>query len=179
MANHHHPGTKRVTRGGAQAVLEAAGGAGRIIRRKGVVQFGTPGDPDLKATIRPFSGSPFDGRHYCTTDWHVILVAEISGGDSSFSEQDAKNELDQVTLAFTLDGAVLPTKRTAIKRFLDPTSFVPEWDKAYYFQQGRVMSLDELAVGSHSVSFTEVILGEESQDGITFFIDPEGESACL
>src|SRR4029450_4709 len=100
----------RVTRGDAQAVLNAFPNAGRIIRRNEVARFNTPADPEVKATIRPFSGSIFDGRHYCVEDWHVIVVAEIAGGDHSFSEQDRRARLKPSTLTFTLCGAHRPTR---------------------------------------------------------------------
>jgi hypothetical protein len=170
---------QRVTRGDAQAVLNAFPNAGRIIRRQGVVQSSTPADPELRATIRPFSfpGSPFDGRHYCVEDWHVIVVAEIVGGDRSYSEQDAVTELSTITLTFTLDGVELPTSRMPVKRFLDPAPFGLE--EAYFFQQGTLMSPNELSVGSHSLSYKEVSPLGEYGDGITFFIDPAGTGACL
>ncbi len=170
---------RRVTRGDAQAVLEAFPNAGRIIRTRQIVQTNTPADPKLKATIRPFSfpGSPFDGRHYCVEDWHVIVVAMITGGDRSFSEQDAIADLSQFTLAFTLDGAELPTDRGPVKRFLDPTPF--GFQEAYFLQQGKLLSPSELAVGSHSVSYTEDGPLGHYEDGITIFIDPAGEDGCL
>src|SRR5215211_7969734 len=141
MAN--SSGRQRVTRGNAQAVLNAFPNAGRIIRRQGIVRSNTPADPELKATIRPFSNPdlPFNGRHYCAEDWHVIVVAEIAGGDRSFSEQDAIAELSQITLTFTLFVSELPaTTKTPIKRFGDPESFVEGWEEAYFFQQGQLMS---------------------------------------
>lgn len=176
MADH------RVTQGRARAVLDAFGGAGRIIRRQGVSQFGAPADMDIKAAIRPFSNPnlPFNGRHYCAEDWHVILVAEIAGGDRSFTRQRAGEELDPVTVTFELDGApLLETERTAIKRFGDPEHFVQGWEEAYFFQEGRVMAPDQLAVGGHTLSFTAVGPGWQDQDQITFFIDAAGEGACL
>jgi hypothetical protein len=172
-------GRRRVTRGDAQAVLNAFPNAGRIIRRQQIVQTNTPADPELKATIRPFSfpGSPFDGRHYCVEDWHVIVVAMITGGDRSFSEQDAVADLSQFTLAFTLDGAELPTDRGPVKRFLDPTPF--GFAEAYFFQQGALRAPSELSVGSHSVSYTEDSPLGHYEDGISIFIDPAGEEGCL
>ena len=164
----------RVTRGDAQAVLNAFPNAGRIIRSHKIVET-TPADPELKASIRPFSGSTFDGRHYCVEDWHVIVVAEIAGGDNSFSHQDAAAELNPITLTFTLDGAELPTNRGPVKRFLDPAPL----DKAYFFQQGALLSPSDLSVGSHSVSYTEDSPSGHFESSITFFIDPAGQGACL
>jgi hypothetical protein len=168
---------RRVTRGDAQAVLNAFPNAGRIIRRQQIVQFNTPADPKLKATIRPFSDPdfPFNGRHYCVEDWHVIVVAEIDGGDRSYSEQDAVAYLSQYTLAFTLDGAELPTDRGPVKRFLDPGP----GEEAYFFQQGALLSPSELSVGSHSVSYTEDGPLGHYEDSITIFIDSADQGACI
>jgi hypothetical protein len=170
---------RRVTRGDAQAVLNAFPNAGRIIQRRQVVQSNSPADPELRATIRPFSDPelPFNGRHYCVEDWHVIVVAEIAGGGHSYSHQDAIAELSQFTLAFTLDGAELPTDRGPVKRFLDPTPFGVE--EAYFFQQGALLSPSELSVGSHSVSYTEDSQFGHFEDGITIFIDPADQGACV
>jgi hypothetical protein len=175
------PGPPRVTRGTAEAVLQAFGGAGRIIRRNTNVQTGTPGDPDIKASIRPFSGTVFDGRHYCVEDWHVILISFVSVGDQSFTQQQAASELNPIVITFTLDGAELATTRTAIRRFLDTSIFEDELgvERAFFFSQGRVMSPADLSVGSHSLSFTAVDPVEgESGDQITFFIDAPGTGAC-
>jgi hypothetical protein len=173
---------QRVSEGRARAVLEAFGGAGRIIRRQGVSQFGAPADIDIHASIRPFSDPnlPFNERHYCAEDWHVILVAQIAGGDQSFTRQKAGEELDPVAVTFELDGAFLSgTERTSIRRFNDPEHFVDGWEEAYFFAVGRVMAPDELTVGSHTLSYAAVSPTEQQQDQITFFIDPPGEGACL
>jgi hypothetical protein len=171
---------ERVTKGDAEAVLHAFTNAGRVIRRKANVKSGTPADLKLTATIRPLTGPglPFDGRHYCAEDWHVILVALIFGGDKSITHQDAADALDPAVLTFTLDNVVLQTERGAIKRFLDPAPFGLE--EAYAFQQGRVMSPQELAVGSHSLTLkVEDPVDGVSEDGITFLIDAPGTGACL
>lgn len=175
------PGPPRVTKGQAEAILQDFGGAGRIIRRNTNIQTGTPGDPDIRASIRPFSDTVFDGRHYCAEDWHVILIAFIAAGDQSFTEQDAKDQLDALAVTLTLDGAQLATTRTAIKRFLDLSLFPAELGikKAFFVQLGRVMSPSDLSVGSHTLSYTVVdpVEGEFS-DEITFFIDAPGAGAC-
>jgi hypothetical protein len=177
---------KPVRRGDAEAVLQAAGGAGRVINRTFTAKFGNPADVGLRATIRPFSNPdlPFNQRHYCVEDWHVIVVAEISGGPGNFSHQDAASELDPVTITFTLDGTPLGnTTRTSIRHFADPGPFAAQfglvWDKGFYFQEGRVMSPDQLAVGQHTLSFTAVSPTGQDQDSITFFIDPAGQGACV
>jgi hypothetical protein len=83
-----------------------------------------------------------------------------------------------VTISFTLDGAPLETTRTPIKRFNNPQAF--DLERAWYFQEGRIMSPDDLSVGQHALSleFADPTYGDFS-DGITFFIDAAGTGACL
>jgi hypothetical protein len=159
----------RVTRGDAQAIFQTSGNAGRTLRDDPSV----PSDAELLATIRAFSGTVFDGRHYCAEDWHVILVTANERGDRSFSIQDAKELLDPLTFGFILDGNVLPTERTSIKSFHEPGSF----EKAFYFNQGVVLSPSALTVGSHTL--VETGAGGTVTDQITFHIDAPGTGACL
>ena len=92
----------------------------------------------------------------------------------------AEEELDPIAITFELDGDPLQdTERIAIKPFGDPGSFVDGWQEAYFFSVGRLMAPDELAVGSHTLSFIAEGPGWQDQDQITFFIDPPGEGACL
>jgi hypothetical protein len=159
-----------VTHGDAQAVLQAFGNGGRAVIQHSHVAEGAPADFfGSHGSIRPFSGSPWDGAHFRHDDWHVILIADIEGGDASFQHEDAVTIMDSLAVTFTLDGAALPTTRTAIKRFLNPEPF--GLDTAYYFQEGRIMSPAELAPGSHTLSVTISGLSETFQDQITFFID--------
>jgi hypothetical protein len=169
---------QRITRGDAEAVLNAFGTGGRVILRKGRAAEAAPADFfGSHGSIRPFRGSLWDRAHFCAEDWHVILIAEIDGGDKSFSRQQAEANLGQVTHQFTLDGAVLSTTRTSISRFLNPQAFGLE--EAYYFQEGRIMAPEDLAVGRHELSLTTVDAGRTFRDGITFFIDPAGSGACV
>jgi hypothetical protein len=180
------PRAGRVSRGDAEAVFQAGAGAGRLLRRNDIVKFGTPGDLDIRASIRPFSGGAFDGRHYCAEDWHVILIAFIAGGDKSFTQQQAADELNRLVVTLTLDGAELPTSRTSVRRALDPESLAdppePTVEEAYFVQWGKLMSPSDLSVGSHSLSYTKVDPlnpQENEQDSMTFFIDAPGTGACL
>jgi hypothetical protein len=172
---------RRIKRGDAQAVLNAFGTGGRVIlRKRGETAEASPADFfGSHGSIRPFRGSPWDGRHFCAEDWHVILIAFIDGGDSSFGHQQAEAALDPVTISFTLDGAPLDTTRTPIKPFHDAQAF--DLERAWYFQEGRIMSPDDLSVGQHelSVRFTDPSSGLDETDGITFFIDAAGTGACL
>jgi hypothetical protein len=159
-----------ISRGDAEAVLHAFGNGGRAVLSHSTVAEGAPADfVGSHGSIRPFSGSPWDGAHFSAQDWHVIVIADFEGGDSSFKQQDAVEIMDGLTVTFSLDGAVLPTTRTAVKRFLNPGQF--GLDVAYYFQQGRVMAPHDLAPGSHTLSVD--ISGSTGvfQDQITFFID--------
>lgn len=83
---------------------------------------GAPADP-FRGSIRPFTGEDADGAHFCAEDWHVILAADIEGGDASFTHNDAERIMQGLDLSFTLDGTALPTTRSAIKRMLNPELF--------------------------------------------------------
>ena len=170
----------RITRGDAEAVLNAFGTGGQVILAHGGTVDAGPADFDgSHGSIRPFQGSPWDGRHFCAEDWHVIVVAWFDGGDDTFNRQRAEDVIGPVTVSFTLDGNALDTTRTPIKPFHDPP---PDFgmERAWYFQQGKIMSPDDLSVGQHelSVRINDPITGV-SDDGITFFIDAAGTGACL
>ena len=171
--------SRRITRGDAEAVLNAFGGGGRAVLLHSKTAEGAPADFfGSHGSIRPFAGSPWDGAHFCAEDWHVILIADIEGGDTSFKHDDAERIMNGLDVSFTLDGTPLPTTRTAIKRFLNPGQFGLQ--VAYYFQQGQIMSPADLSVGSHRLEVTIVdATGQQNfQDGITFFIDAPGTGAC-
>ncbi len=152
----------RITQGDAKQVLQGVGEADL---------FGSRG------AIRPFSGSPWDGAHFCAEDWHVIFFSWIEGGDASFTRSDAEPILSGIAVSFTLDGAVLPTTRTAIKRHSDPERF--GYQRAWFFNQGRVMSPADLSVGQHELFVRITQAGGAFDDGITFFIDAAGTGACV
>lgn len=169
----------RITKGDAQSVLRAVGSGGFAILRHSRVAEGAPADVfGSRGSIRPFQGSPWDGAHFCAEDWHCIVIADIEGGGPDFTQSDAATIMDGLTVSFTLDGTELPTTRTAISRFEDPARF--DLEVAYYFQQGKVMSPDDLTVGQHDV---EVSVRDPSgpvfESGITFFVDAPGTGACV
>src|SRR5262245_5101808 len=161
------------THGDATAVLEAFGNGGwAVLLHSGAVQAapaqGLPGP----VAIRPFSGTPFDGAHYCALDWHTIAIAFFDEGP----RQHAADWIAGLSVQFILDGAPLEATQTAIKRFLNPERF--GLTDAYYSQFARVMAPSDLAPGSHilNVVFTDV--DGTSMDGITFFVDPPGTGVC-
>jgi hypothetical protein len=70
----------RVTRGDAQAILQAQGNGGwAVILNGGIVEEGAPSDFmfDSMARIAPQAG--WNGRHFCSLDWHVINVPAVEG----------------------------------------------------------------------------------------------------
>jgi hypothetical protein len=166
----------RVTRGDVQAIFQAFGNGGWAILLHSPTGQGAPADVNIRGEIRPLAFH--DGRHYCVEDWHVILIAIVAGGDASFSRQDAEAVLDQVTVDFTLDGVPLATTRTAIKPFLNPK--LAEAERAYAFQEGRIMAPTDLSVGSHQLvaTITEPGLPTDVLE-ITFFVDAPRTGACL
>jgi hypothetical protein len=170
----------RITRGDAEAVLNAFGTGGRVILAGGrTVDAGPVDFFGSHGSIRPYQGSPWDGRHFCAEDWHVILAGWIDGGDDTFNRQRAEKVIGPVTISFTLDGDALETTRTPIKPFLDPPADFG-LERAWYFQQGKIMSPDDLGVGQHELSarFSDPITGV-FDTGIPFFIDAAGTGACL
>ena len=170
---------QRITRGDAEAVLNAFGTGGRVISANGrTVDAGPVDFLGSHGSIRPYEGSPWDGGHFCADDWHVILVGWVDGGDDTFDRQRAEDVIGPVTVSFTLDGDALETTRTPIKPFMNPSAFGLE--RAWYFQQGKIMSPDDLSLGQHQLSarFTDPITGV-FDTGITFFIDAAGTGACV
>jgi hypothetical protein len=165
----------RVSRGDAEAVLQAQPTGGGAIRSNGIVNPSAPTDIELRASIRPISGSVYDGRHYCAEDWHAIMLLDFEGGDRSFTIQDARAIMDQITFDFLLDGAPLATSRLPIKRLLTPQPF---FEAAYYFQQGVVLPPNALTVGSHTVGVIFTDPRGNGSDQITIHIDAPGTGVC-
>jgi len=169
----------RVTKGDVEAILNAFTTGGRIILYTNEVAGSHAGLVDLpgdKGSIRPLS--PWDGQHYCVSDWHVILLAYFDGGDQSFTYEDALNSLSGVQFSFTLDGELLSTTRTPTKRFLVPPSVMEE---AYGFQEGAIMAPADLEVGQHLLEtyVTDPWFGWEGPlDDVTFYVDDVDSSAC-
>jgi hypothetical protein len=177
---------RRITRGDVEAVFNAGGTGGRVIRvKKGETAVAAPVDfVGSHGAIRPFPD--WDNRHFCAEDWHLIVVAGIDGGNASFRREQAEASANQVTFDFTLDGDLLATERTTIKPFLHPETIeVPEGEekveRAFFFQEGRIMSPDDLSVGRHELLLTQTgpDPGQVEQFEITFFIDAPGTGACL
>ena len=164
---------KRVSKGDAEAVLQAFGGGGWAIQQHSKVLRGAPADglADSRVAIRPFDA--WDGRRFCELDWHVILIADIEPIDETSSRADATATIEQLAVSMTLDGTPLQLSRTTVKRFLNPERFGLQ--DAVFAQWGRVFSPDELTVGAHRLSLQ---FGTETLPEIEFFIDPAESGTC-
>jgi hypothetical protein len=169
----------RITRGDVQAVLEAlpTGGMVVLIRASDSAVVHAAPVEGTRGEIRPLPA--WDGRRYCVDDWHVLLLGWFAGGDQSFSRQDAEG-LSGISLSFTLahngSSEALDTVRTPIKRILAPGFF--GWDKGYGFQEGKIMSPDELGVGEYTLTVVSEIGGSTYETSNQFFIDPSDSVTC-
>src|SRR5215470_18026089 len=102
--------SRPITRGDVEAVLHAFGGGGQAVLLHSKIAQGAPADVlGSHGSIRPFAGSPWDGAHFCAEDWHVIVIADIEGGDASFTHADAEAIMNELNVSLTLDGTPLPT----------------------------------------------------------------------
>lgn len=161
-----------VTRGEAEAVLNAYTTGGRTIESLGPDRSNGAPAAGFVAQIRPFAGTPWDGAHVCADDWHAILVANFDGneiGGPQSTVPEIKARIAAVTVSFTLNGAPLETTRTATKRFLQS-----RFQDVFGFQQGTVV---KLAPGTYTlgVQFSDPLFGDFAT-GITFFVDA---AACV
>lgn len=171
----------RVTRGDAQAVLDASGAGGWSVRLhageiRGAPAAFTPGD---RVRIAPIPGV-FDGIHYCSLDWHVVAINDFDGNapGESRTPSEIAAALAGDTWILSVDGTPLSTVRTPVKRFLNPEQF--GLVDAYYFATGRVMAPTDLSIGAHTVSYVVLISGEVVDTAeVTFFIDAPGTGTCL
>jgi hypothetical protein len=167
----------RVSRGDAEAIFKA-GHAGVVTMGHAGVVRGAPADIDLRAAIRPYADSDWDGRHFCAEDWHVLVAAWFLPIDESHTVQQVKDELAATTIQLVLNGTELDTERTAIRRMPEqPEGF--EEAEGFYFQQGKIVAPGELSVGTHTFAFTTTFPGGSEGSQSTFIIDAPGTGACL
>jgi hypothetical protein len=167
----------RVSRGDAETIFKA-GHAGVVTMGHAGVVRGAPADIDLRAAIRPYADSDWDGRHFCAEDWHVLVAAWFLPIDESHTVQQVKDELAATTIQLVLNGTELDTERTAIRRMPEqPEGF--EEAEGFYFQQGKIVAPGELSVGTHTFAFTTTFPGGSEGSQSTFIIDAPGTGACL
>ena len=169
-----------VTFGDVQAQFEAAeSGGGVIITKKGLETAIPPASP-LLHSIRPIKAF-FDGRHYCTLDWHLITIALFGTPDEfGLSTQEFKAFLGATTITFKLDGTAIPAaESTAVKTsFFELFGSVP--GETFWRAWGNFYAPGVLPVGAHSLTgWGTDPLGTFKLDRITFYIDPAGSGACL
>lgn len=176
----------RITRGDVEAVLQATRTGGRMVlfqANESAAFHAAPADwIGSRGVIKPFPS--WDGQHYCVDDWHVFLLGFADGGDQSYSIQDAEESFSLLDLTFTLtlDGAsvVLDTVRTAIKP--DLWEYWEEsygWDKTWAFDEGGIVSPDELGVGEYTLTVDMTYDGTSVVAlSIDFFIDPSNSPTC-
>jgi hypothetical protein len=169
--------SNRVTRGDAEAVLHA-GAAGVVVKGHGGVVRGAPADNEVRAAIRPYPGTIWDGHHFCAEDWHLLAAAWFVDFNESRTIQQAKDELAATTIQLVLDGTELATERTAIRRMPEQPEGSEEAE-GFYFQQGIIVAPGDLSVGSHTFAFTVMFPGGSEDGQSTFIIDSPGTGACL
>jgi hypothetical protein len=164
---------QRVTRGDAQAILNAGGTGGLASSITGQALGAAPADVLGLAAIRPYA----DHAHYCVEDWHAIANAVVDGGDRKYTRERFEEAVAGLVVSFTLDGTPLASDRTPIMPFLAPELY--GWKRAFYFQQGTILPPEGLVVGEHKLGrvWTEsgvVIVNTQ----ITFYIDAAGVGRC-
>jgi hypothetical protein len=176
-----HGSVTRVSKGDAQAVMQASGGGGWAVRlHRGTIK-GSPGafTPADRVRIAPIPGV-FDDIHYCSLDWHVIALNEFDGNLPGESRTPSEIAASLATTAdlLSVDGAPLDTVRTSVRRFLNPDRYGAV--DLYYYTTGRVMAPTDLTVGAHTLRDVFLISGVVADTAeVTFYIDAPSEGACL
>jgi hypothetical protein len=102
------------------------------------------GDPE-DVRIYPF----FFDAEYCASGWHVLNYNVGDTADFFGSRGALFDYLNSVDITYELDGVMLATKRTAIKRM--PASLV---DDFYWVGVGTLVAPGTLTVGSHELHTT-------------------------
>lgn len=171
----------RVTKGKAEAVFQAFGGGGWMIRKHAGKIEGAPADFMADGLARISMLDAYDQKHYCALDWHVIsiLIVEGSVDDQKLTNREILGQIAGRDVVFTLDGAPLATDRTTPRRLTNPE--FRGYDEAFYVQVGRVMAPTELAVGTHELRATGNLFGQPPEDlgTITFFVDQPNDGVCI
>jgi hypothetical protein len=177
-----------VTYGDVRAQFRAGEVAGAVIFfRSAPPAFNVAAPANtLEHSIRPLP--LWEGRSYCATDWHLLVIANGIGvleGEPKISRQEGVAFLTPVSVDLFLDGALLTnTERTPIKRLVQSLAvidgaFAVIFD-GWWDQTGAFFGPGELAVGPHTLSAT--FSGPDGVDPvgpITFFIDAAGTGSCI
>ena len=172
-STHVSAGSENVTKGDVQALFHTWNTGLRALQFIGNAVAAAPLEGLQRGLIQPFLS---DGAHYCVEDWHVIMIAWVTGGDKSFKHQDAVADLSGITTTFILDGVTLSTTQTPIVRRVVP--FIGDVD--YGFAVGSIQSPEDLGVGEHILTAVFTFPDGFSESiTITFFVDPSGSGVCV
>ncbi len=160
----------RITKGTAQASLQAAETGGNMVQLHNKVVQAGPGN--FAGDIRPFDDP---GLHYCSLDWHVIVLGDLELGP----QPNAQAIISQLSVVMTLDAQQLNLTQTAVKRFTG-SQLIFGVPSVYWSQWGQVMSPSSLTIGSHSLDGVLTMAGQVlEEDQTTFIVDPANSGACL
>jgi hypothetical protein len=190
-----------VSEGEAKAVFNAGINGGGAIHLHSPQMQGAPSKGGLSSNVatRPFCF--FEGRHYCETDWHVLLIAYIDGpapdGCPNLTVGDVRKEMSTLQITFFLDGEDIDSERTPLKAAVGP-------DKGWGIEQGSLFAPGDLSVGPHTFSVVTTGSTYDPADGctqlepftdnlpfaiegvcdtappyVTFYIDAAGTGACI
>ena len=154
---------ERISRGDAQAVLES-------FWITFTIESQTP------TTAPGFGNGHFinlnsfhEGVHVCTLDWHTYGVGFAWEG----TLQEAKADKALLDVEFLIDGELVESDVTAIKRVLT------EFGLFFVWTYGALIEPGSLALGAHTLTTNFYYDGTfESVTG-TFIVDAEGTGACL
>jgi hypothetical protein len=183
-------GRRRVTRGDVRAQFEASEGGGLVV----ILRTGLPGAAVaapanlFEHSIRPFG--LWNGRHFCDTDWHLLVFAEIVAageGEPRITREEGEAVLEPRSVDLYLDGTRLTdTERTSIRRFIQGLALQDDGtfrriSDGWWFQTGAFFRPGELAVGPHTFSTTTTEPGTDDfvVGPITFHVDAAGTGSCL
>ncbi|HSL29534.1 MAG TPA: hypothetical protein VK900_10070 [Anaerolineales bacterium] len=170
--SHVLAGSDNVTRGDVQAALQTWFTGLRALRFVGNAVAAAPLEGFQRGLIHPFRS---DGAHFCVDDWHLVFTGWFTGGDQSFTHQDAVVDLSGIENVFILDGVRLSTKQTSIVNIVAAGFF----EKEFGFAVGSILSPDDLGVGEHTLTYVFTFPdGFSDSNTITFFVDPPGSGAC-
>jgi hypothetical protein len=165
----------RITRGDAAAIFEARFTGDLAIRSHSTTLAGAPAQ-DALGRILPFS--VFDGRHYCSLDWHSLRLFFYDFGDRDF----VASELAPYVYAWTLDGVPIASQSTAVKRF-DPVWMQATWGTpdGWGAGNGTILPPDALLPGAHTAHLVVTDTSTSTvvfDDGIAFVVDATGTGTC-
>src|SRR5215471_5099430 len=161
---HIREASAKVSEGEAKAVFNAAITGGAAIRFHSPQRQGAPSKSGLSSNVatRPFCF--FEGRHYCETDWHDLLIAYLDGpqpdGCPNLTVGDVRNELATLNITLYLDGEEVDSERTPLKAAVGP-------GKAWGIEEGYLIAPGDLSVGPHTFNVVTTGFTYDPESGCT------------